>query len=81
MLLTHYALKLHVTLKPNQKAQNVWLPKTAGSIKNTRVNKSAVVDVKGKYHHLIVSMVSLKLKFQNGYYFPGSSEVYYRMII
>ena len=35
----------------------------AGSIQDTRVYRSAVIDVKSKDHHLVVPRVNLKLKF------------------
>ena len=38
----------------------------AGLIQNTRVYRSAVIDVKSKDHHLVVSKVNLKLKFRKG---------------
>ena len=41
-------------------------PKTLGSIQDTRVYRSAVIDVKSKDHHLVVSKVNLKLKFRKG---------------
>ena len=44
--------------------------KLAGSIQDTRVYRSAVIDVKSKDHHLAVSRVNLKLKFQKGNYLP-----------
>ena len=47
----------------------------AGSVKDTRVYLSAVIDVKSKYHHLVVSKVNVKLKFQKGNYLPGSYGV------
>ena len=36
----------------------------AGSIQDTRVYRSAGIDVKSKDHHLVVSKVNLKLKFR-----------------
>ena len=47
----------------------------AGSIQNTRVYRSAVIDVKSKDHHLVVSKVNLKLKFRNDNYLPGTYDV------
>ena len=47
----------------------------AGSIQDTRVYRSAVIDVKSKDHHLVVSRVNLKLKFWKGNYLPGSYDV------
>ena len=44
----------------------------AGSIQDTRVYRSAVIDVKSKDHHLVVSKVNLKLKFRKGNYLPES---------
>ena len=44
----------------------------AGSIQDTRVDRSAVIDVKSKDQHLVVSKVNLKLKFRKGNYLPGS---------
>ena len=35
----------------------------AGSIQDTRAYRSAVIDVKSKDHHLVVSRVNLKLNF------------------
>ena len=46
-----------------------------GSIQDTRVYRSAVIDVKSKDHHLVVSKVNLKLKFQKGNSLPESYDV------
>jgi hypothetical protein len=42
-----------------------------GSIQDTRVYRSAVIDVKSKDHHLVVSRVNLKLKYEKGSYLSG----------
>ena len=47
----------------------------AGSIKDTRVRRSAIIDVISKYHNLVVSRVNLKLIFWKGNYLPGSYDV------
>ena len=47
----------------------------AGSIHDTKVYKSAVIDVKSKDQHLVVSMVTLWLKFRKGNYLPWSYVV------
>ena len=47
----------------------------AGSIQDIRVYRSAVIDVKSKDHHLVVSKVNLKLKFWKGNYLPESCDV------
>ena len=47
----------------------------AGSVKDTRVYRSAVIDFKSKYHHLVASMVDLKLKFQKDNYLPEIYDV------
>ena len=39
-----------------------------GSIQDARVYRSAVIDIKTKDHHVVVSWVNLKLKFWNGNY-------------
>ena len=46
----------------------------AGSIQYTRVYRSAVIDVKSKDHHLVVSKVNLKLKFRKGSHLPESYD-------
>ena len=46
----------------------------AGSIQDTSPDKSAVIDAKSKYYHLVVSRINLKLKVWNGNYLPGSYE-------
>ena len=46
----------------------------AGSIQDSRVYRSAVIAVKSKDHHLLVSKVSLKLKFRKGNYLPESYD-------
>ena len=40
----------------------------AGSIQDTRVNRSAVIGVNSKDHRLLVSKVNLKLEFRKGNY-------------
>ena len=47
----------------------------AGSIQDTRVYGSAVIDVKSKDHHLVVSKVNLKLKFRKSNSLPESYDV------
>ena len=47
----------------------------ARSIQDTRVYRSAVIDVKSKAHHLIVSKVNLKLKFRKRNSLPESYDV------
>ena len=47
----------------------------AGSIRDTREYRSAVIDVKSKDHHLVVSKVNSKLKFRKGNYLPESYDV------
>ena len=47
----------------------------AGSIQDTRVYRSAVINFKSKDDHLIVSKVNLKLKFWKGNYLPGSYDL------
>ena len=47
----------------------------AGSIQDTRVYKIAVIDVKSKEHHLVVSKVNLKSMFWKGNYLPESYDV------
>ena len=47
----------------------------AGSIQDTRVYRSGVIDVKSKDHHLVVSRVNLKLKFRKGNYLLGRYDV------
>ena len=47
----------------------------AGSIQDTKVYRSAVIDVISKDHHLVVSKVNLKLKFRNDNYLPGKYDV------
>jgi len=42
----------------------------AGSIQDTWVYRSFVIDVKIKDHQLVVSRVNLKLKFRKGNYLP-----------
>ena len=49
--------------------------KLAGSIQDTRVQSSVVIDVESKDRHLVASRVSLKLKFRKGNYLPGSYDV------
>ena len=44
-------------------------------MQDARVYRSAVIDVKSKDHHLVVSRVNLKLKFWKGNYLPGSYDV------
>jgi hypothetical protein len=46
-----------------------------GSIQDTRVYRSAVIDVKSINHHLVVSSAYLKLKFQKGNYLPGGYDI------
>ena len=41
------------------------------SKQDTRVYRSAVIGVKSKDHHLVVSRVNLKLKFRKGNLPPG----------
>ena len=43
-----------------------------GGIQDARVYRSAVINLKGKDHHLVVSKVNLKLKFWKSNYLPGS---------
>ena len=45
-----------------------------GPIEDTRVYRSAFIDIKSKDHHVVVSKVNLKLKFRKGNYLPGSYE-------
>ena len=45
------------------------------STQDTRVYRSAVIDVKSKDHHPVVSMVNLKLKCHKGNYLSGSYDV------
>jgi hypothetical protein len=47
----------------------------AGSIQDNRVYRSAVIDVKSKDHHLVVSKVNLKLKFRKSNSLPESYDV------
>ena len=47
----------------------------AGSMQDTRVYRSAIIDVKSKDHHLVVSRVNLKLKSQKGNYLRRSDDV------
>ena len=47
----------------------------AGSIQDTRVYRSAVIDVKSKDHHLVVFKVNLKLKFRKSNSLPESYDV------
>ena len=47
----------------------------AGLIQDARVYRSAVINVKSKDCHLVLSRVNLKLKFLNGNYLPGSYDV------
>ena len=47
----------------------------AVSIQDTGVYSSAVIDVKSKDHHLVMSRVNLKLKFWKGNYLPESYDV------
>ena len=47
----------------------------AGSIQDTRAYRSAVIDVKSKDRHLVVSRVNLKLKFRKSNYLLGSYDV------
>ena len=49
--------------------------KLAGSIQDTRVYRSAVIDLKSKDHHLVVSRVNLKWKFWKGNYLLDSYYV------
>ena len=46
----------------------------AGSTQDTRVYRSAAIDVKSKDHHLVMSRVNLKLKFRKGNFLPGSYD-------
>ena len=46
-----------------------------GSIQDTRIYRSIVVEVKSKDRHLVVSMVNLKLKFRKGFFLLGSYDV------
>ena len=50
----------------------------AESKQDTRVYRSVVIDLKSKYHHLVVSRVNLKPKFRKGYYLLG---IYDRFMI
>jgi len=47
----------------------------AGSVQDSRVYRSAVIDVQSKDHHLVMSSVNFKLKFQMGNYLPGNYNV------
>ena len=47
----------------------------AGSVQDTRVSRSAVIDVKSNDHHLVVSRVNLKLNFRKRRYIPGCYDV------
>ena len=47
----------------------------AGSVQDTKVKRSAIIDVKRKYHYQVVSRGNLKLKFPKGNYLPGSYDV------
>ena len=47
----------------------------AGSIQDTRLYRSVVIDVKSKDHHLAVCKDNLKLKFRKGNYLPESYDV------
>ena len=47
----------------------------AGSIQDTKVHRSVVIDVKSKDHHLVVSRVNLKQKFRKGNYFPERFDI------
>ena len=47
----------------------------AGSVQDARVCRSAVIDVKSKDNHLVVSRINLKLKFRKSNYPPGSYVV------
>ena len=47
----------------------------AGSIQDTRVYRSAVIDMKSKDQHLVVSRVKLKLNLWKGNYLSGSYDV------
>ena len=42
----------------------------AGSVQDTKVYRSSVIDVKIKDRHLVVSRVNLKLRFQKGNFIP-----------
>ena len=46
----------------------------AGTAKGTRVYISAVIEVKSKDHHLVLSRVNLKLKIGKDNYLPGSYD-------
>ena len=46
-----------------------------GSIQDTREYRSAVIDVKSKYHHQVVSKSNLKLKFWKGNYLLGIYDI------
>ena len=46
----------------------------AGTVKGTRVYRSAVIEVKSKDHHLVLSRVNLKLKIGKDNYLPGSYD-------
>ena len=47
----------------------------AGSKQDTRVYRSAVIDIKSKDHHRVVPSVNLKLKFRKGSYLRGGYDV------
>ena len=46
----------------------------AGSLQDTTVYRSAVIDVKSKDQHLLVYRVNIKLKFQEGNYLLGNYD-------
>ena len=46
-----------------------------GSVQDKRVHRSAVIDVKSKDQHLVLSKANLKLKFRKGNYLPESYDV------
>ena len=45
------------------------------AMQDTRVYRSAVIDIKSKDYHLVVSRGNLKQKFRNGNYLTGSYDV------
>ena len=49
--------------------------KLAGSIQYIRAYRSAVIDVKSKYRHLIMFRINLKLKSRMGNCIAGSYDV------
>ena len=46
----------------------------AGSTQDTRVYRSAAIDVKSKDRHIVLPKVNLKMEFRNDY-IPGSYDV------